>query len=168
VEQAFLGRFWSWDEREVFSLILWLLYAGLLQARLVVGWRGRRAATVTIIGFAVVLVSFVFGHVLFPAASMVGASTEMERALVIVGVNHRTAPVALASGWGSRKRIFSPRSRAWSASGGERGRDRLDVQPGRARRSIDRTAADVETALAEFLGLEHAVAAAEYALICTC
>ena len=60
------GRFWSWDEREVFSLILWILYAGLLEARMVVGWRGRRAATMTIIGFAVVLVSFVFGHVLFP------------------------------------------------------------------------------------------------------
>jgi len=60
------GHFWSWEEREVFSLILWLLYAGLLQARLVIGWRGRRLATVTIIGFAVVLVSFVFGHVLFP------------------------------------------------------------------------------------------------------
>jgi len=60
------GHFWSWEEREVFSLILWLLYAGLLQARLVAGWRGRRLATVTIIGFAVVLVSFVFGHVLFP------------------------------------------------------------------------------------------------------
>src|SRR4029079_7278329 len=60
------GHFWSWEEREVFSLILWLLYAGLLQARLVAGWRGRRLATVTIIGFAVVLVSFVFGHVVFP------------------------------------------------------------------------------------------------------
>jgi cytochrome c-type biogenesis protein CcsB len=60
------GHFWSWEEREVFSLILWFLYAGLLQARLVAGWRGRRLATVTIIGFAVVFASFVFGHVLFP------------------------------------------------------------------------------------------------------
>jgi cytochrome c-type biogenesis protein CcsB len=60
------GHFWSWEEREVFSLILWFLYAGLLQARLVAGWRGRRLATVTIIGFAVVLVSFLFGHMLFP------------------------------------------------------------------------------------------------------
>ena len=60
------GHFWSWEEREVFSLILWVLYAGLLQARLVAGWRGRRLATVTIIGFVVVLASFVFGHVLFP------------------------------------------------------------------------------------------------------
>lgn len=60
------GRFWSWEEREVFSLITWLLYAGLLEARMVVGWRGRRAATVTIVGFAVLIVSFVFGHMLFP------------------------------------------------------------------------------------------------------
>ena len=60
------GRFWSWEEREVFSLILWFLYAGLLEARMVVGWRGRRAATMTIIGFAMVVVSFVFGHMLFP------------------------------------------------------------------------------------------------------
>jgi cytochrome c-type biogenesis protein CcsB len=60
------GRFWSWEEREIFSLITWLLYAGLLEARLVVGWRGRRAATVTIVGFVVLLVSFVFGHLIFP------------------------------------------------------------------------------------------------------
>lgn len=60
------GRIWSWEEREVFSLIVWLLYAGLLQARLVAGWRGRRAAKLTIVGFAVVFVSFLFGHMLFP------------------------------------------------------------------------------------------------------
>jgi cytochrome c-type biogenesis protein CcsB len=60
------GRFWSWDEREVFSVITWALYAGLLQGRMAVGLRGRRAATVTIVGFTVMLVSFLFGHVLFP------------------------------------------------------------------------------------------------------
>ena len=64
--RASWGRLWSWEEREVFSAVAWLLYAGLLQARLVAGWRGRRAATVTIVGFAVVLVSFVFGHMIFP------------------------------------------------------------------------------------------------------
>ena len=61
------GAFWSWDEREIFSLVTWLLYAGLLEARMVAGWRGRRAATVTIVGFAVVFVSFVFGHLVFPS-----------------------------------------------------------------------------------------------------
>jgi len=60
------GRLWSWEEREVFSLVTWLVYAGLLQARLVAGLRGRRAATVTIFGFALMLISFVFGHMLFP------------------------------------------------------------------------------------------------------
>jgi ABC-type uncharacterized transport system permease subunit len=43
-----------------------VLYAGLLEARMVAGWRGRRAATVTIVGFAVLFVSFVFGHMIFP------------------------------------------------------------------------------------------------------
>jgi cytochrome c-type biogenesis protein CcsB len=60
------GRFWSWDEREVFSLVTWILYAVLLEARMVAGWRGRRAATMTIVGFAVLLVSFIFGHMLLP------------------------------------------------------------------------------------------------------
>lgn len=60
------GRFWSWDEREIFSLITWIVYAGLLEARMVAGWRGRRAATVTILGFTVLFVSFVFGHMIFP------------------------------------------------------------------------------------------------------
>ncbi len=60
------GHFWSWDEREIFSLVTWLLYAGLLEARMVAGWRGRRAATVTIVGFAFLFVSFVFGHMIFP------------------------------------------------------------------------------------------------------
>jgi len=60
------GRFWAWDEREIFSLITWIVYAGLLEGRMVVGWRGRRAATVTIVGFTVLLVSFVFGHMIFP------------------------------------------------------------------------------------------------------
>jgi cytochrome c-type biogenesis protein CcsB len=67
------GRFWSWEEREIFSLITWILYAGLLEARMVVGWRGRRAATVTIVGFAVLLVSFVFGHMIFPGGKHGGS-----------------------------------------------------------------------------------------------
>jgi cytochrome c-type biogenesis protein CcsB len=60
------GRFWSWDEREVFSLVTWILYAGLLEARMVAGLRGRRAATVTIVGFAAVLVSFMVAHSVMP------------------------------------------------------------------------------------------------------
>ena len=52
------GRFWSWDPKEVWSGITWLLYAALLHERLTVGWRGRKAAIMAIVGFAVLLFTF--------------------------------------------------------------------------------------------------------------
>jgi cytochrome c-type biogenesis protein CcsB len=56
--QIVWGRFWSWDNKEVWSVITWLIYAALLHERLVAGWRGRRAAIMAIIGFAAVLFTF--------------------------------------------------------------------------------------------------------------
>ena len=52
------GRFWGWDPKEVWSGITWLLYAALLHERLAVGWRGRKSAIMSIIGFAVLLFTF--------------------------------------------------------------------------------------------------------------
>ena len=52
------GRFWSWDPKEVWSVITWLIYAALLHQRLTIGWRGRRAAIMAIIGFGAVLFTF--------------------------------------------------------------------------------------------------------------
>ena len=60
------GRFWGWDSKEVFSGITWMLYAALLHGRLVVGWRGRRAAIMAIIGFAVLIFTFVGVNFLLP------------------------------------------------------------------------------------------------------
>jgi cytochrome c-type biogenesis protein CcsB len=51
------GQFWIWEPRPVLSLLTWILYALLLHYRSV-GWRGRRAATLTIVCFAVLMVSF--------------------------------------------------------------------------------------------------------------
>ncbi|MGE0821448.1 MAG: c-type cytochrome biogenesis protein CcsB [Candidatus Binatia bacterium] len=51
------GQFWVWEPRLVLSVLTWLLYALLLYYR-TAGWRGRRAATLTIVCFAVLLVSF--------------------------------------------------------------------------------------------------------------
>ncbi len=56
--KAVWGRFWSWDPKEVWSGITWLLYAILIHERLALGWRGRRAAIMAIIGFATVLFTF--------------------------------------------------------------------------------------------------------------
>jgi len=52
------GRFWAWDPKEVWSAITWLVYAALLHQRLAVGWQGRRAAIMAIIGFGVLLFTF--------------------------------------------------------------------------------------------------------------
>ena len=52
------GSYWRWDPREVWSLISWLIYAIILHARLLAGWRGRRAAVLSIIGFSTILIAF--------------------------------------------------------------------------------------------------------------
>jgi cytochrome c-type biogenesis protein CcsB len=56
--QYTLGTFWRWDPKEVWSLITWLLYAALLHGRLMSGWRGRRSALISIIGFLILIFSF--------------------------------------------------------------------------------------------------------------
>jgi cytochrome c-type biogenesis protein CcsB len=52
------GHFWSWEPQESWSLVIWLLYAALLESRLTIGWRGKRAAALTIILFSVLVGSF--------------------------------------------------------------------------------------------------------------
>ncbi|MGW8323071.1 MAG: c-type cytochrome biogenesis protein CcsB [Thermodesulfobacteriota bacterium] len=49
------GTYWSWDPKETWSLIVWLIYAAYLHARLARGWQGRRAAWLSVIGFAATL-----------------------------------------------------------------------------------------------------------------
>jgi cytochrome c-type biogenesis protein CcsB len=56
--KAVWGRFWSWDPKEVWSGIAWLFYAALLHQRLTVGWRGRRSAIMAIVGFVVLVFTF--------------------------------------------------------------------------------------------------------------
>jgi len=52
------GSYWSWDPKETWSLITWIVYAIMLHARLVRGWRGRRVAFLALIGFACVLFTY--------------------------------------------------------------------------------------------------------------
>jgi cytochrome c-type biogenesis protein CcsB len=60
------GSYWSWDPKETWSLITWLLYAALLHGRLTVGWRGRKAAILAIVGFCAVLFTFLGVNLLLP------------------------------------------------------------------------------------------------------
>jgi cytochrome c-type biogenesis protein CcsB len=49
------GTYWQWDPKETWSLITWFLYLVQLHQRLTVGWRGKRAAAMAIVGFAAVV-----------------------------------------------------------------------------------------------------------------
>lgn len=52
------SRFWGWDPKEVWSFIVWVVYAAYLHARTTRGWSGRRAAWFSIAGFAVLIFNF--------------------------------------------------------------------------------------------------------------
>jgi cytochrome c-type biogenesis protein CcsB len=52
------GSYWSWDPKETWAAITWLVYAGYLHMRITRGWRGRRAAYFAVLGFAVVMFTF--------------------------------------------------------------------------------------------------------------
>jgi cytochrome c-type biogenesis protein CcsB len=52
------GSYWSWDPKETWAAITWLVYAGYLHMRVTRGWRGRRAAYFAVLGFAVVMFTF--------------------------------------------------------------------------------------------------------------
>lgn len=52
------GSYWSWDPKETWSLITWILYAIFLHARFIRGWKGKRLAYLSIIGFISVMVTY--------------------------------------------------------------------------------------------------------------
>lgn len=49
------GRYWGWDSKEVGALVAWMAYAGFLHTRVAHGWRGRRSAYFALLGFALVI-----------------------------------------------------------------------------------------------------------------
>ncbi len=51
------GSYWSWDPKETWSLIVWIVYLVLLHLR-TIGWRGRKMAYFSMAGFLFVLISF--------------------------------------------------------------------------------------------------------------
>ena len=52
------GSYWSWDPKETWSLITWLIYAAVLHSRMVRGWRGKRISILCLIGFGCVLFTY--------------------------------------------------------------------------------------------------------------
>lgn len=52
------GTYWSWDPKETWSLITWFIYAAYLHARITHGWRGKRSAYLSIIGYLSVIFTY--------------------------------------------------------------------------------------------------------------
>jgi cytochrome c-type biogenesis protein CcsB len=65
------GRYWGWDPKETWSLITWFVYATVLHARMMRGWRGQRIAYLSLVGFAAVLFTY-FGVNLLPGLHSYG------------------------------------------------------------------------------------------------
>jgi len=71
------GRYWGWDPKEVWTFVVWVVYAAYLHARTTRGWSGRRAAYFVIIGYACVLFNFTGVNILFDGKhSYSGLDTE--------------------------------------------------------------------------------------------
>jgi cytochrome c-type biogenesis protein CcsB len=52
------GSYWSWDPKETWALITWLVFAAYLHARITRGWQGRRPAILAASGFLVVWICY--------------------------------------------------------------------------------------------------------------
>jgi cytochrome c-type biogenesis protein CcsB len=60
------GSYWGWDPKETWSLITWFVYAAFLHARYTRDWRGKKAAVLSIVGFAAVLFTYFGVNYLLP------------------------------------------------------------------------------------------------------
>jgi len=52
------GSYWSWDPKETWSLITWLVYAAVLHSRMVRGWKGKKIAVLCLAGFVCMLFTY--------------------------------------------------------------------------------------------------------------
>ena len=53
------GRYWGWDAKETWAFITWVVYTIYVHLRLFIGWRGRKTAYLSLVGFCVVLFTYI-------------------------------------------------------------------------------------------------------------
>ncbi len=68
------GTYWSWDPKETWSLITWFIYAAMLHSRMVTGWRGKRLAVFSIIGFCCVIFTYLGVNLLLSGLHSYGSA----------------------------------------------------------------------------------------------
>lgn len=60
------GVYWSWDPKEVWSFVIWVIYAAYLHSRATSGWSLRRSNTIAVVGYLAIIVNFTIVNMFFP------------------------------------------------------------------------------------------------------
>lgn len=68
------GVYWSWDPKETWSLITWIIYAVYLHARYMRGWRGTKVAVLSVVGFFSVAITYLGVNLLLSGLHSYGSS----------------------------------------------------------------------------------------------
>ena len=59
------GRYWGWDTKEVWTFIIWILFAAYIHSRATRGWRGRSAAILSLVAFSAVIFNYSIVNMFF-------------------------------------------------------------------------------------------------------
>jgi cytochrome c-type biogenesis protein CcsB len=59
------GHYWNWDPKEVWTFVIWVIYAAYLHARATTGWSARAANYLALAGFGAILVNYMVVNVFF-------------------------------------------------------------------------------------------------------
>jgi cytochrome c-type biogenesis protein CcsB len=78
------SSYWSWDPKEVWAFITWVVYAAYLHARATAGWRGRNAAYLALLGLATLWFNFIGINFFSSTSQHSYAAPEMPQSAVVV------------------------------------------------------------------------------------
>jgi cytochrome c-type biogenesis protein CcsB len=59
------GAYWSWDPKEVWTFVIFVVYAGYLHARATRGWEGSKSAVIALVGYGCLLFNFLVVNIFF-------------------------------------------------------------------------------------------------------
>jgi cytochrome c-type biogenesis protein CcsB len=59
------GSYWNWDPKEVWSFVIWVVYAAYLHARATTGWKRQNAVWIALAGYGCIIINFAVVNVFF-------------------------------------------------------------------------------------------------------
>jgi cytochrome c-type biogenesis protein CcsB len=59
------ASYWNWDPKEVWTFIIWVVYAAYLHARVTSGWSKQRATWIALAGFACIIINYTVVNLFF-------------------------------------------------------------------------------------------------------